>query len=220
MVPIVLDPRSVRMILVGNGSATVRRLEWLAEGGATDCPVFSASPTDALVAAAGDRLRQRLPGDEELADAQLVWIVDLAAAEAADLAAAARRWDAMVNVEDRLGDCDFHNPAVVRRGDLLVGVSTGGRCPGLASLLRRRIGEILTPGWGQRLEEIEVQRLLWRAQGLGFAAIAERIEAYVDSRGWLDGFGPEQGRGEAAAHTTAPDASTHPSAPTPTWRPA
>ncbi|MBL29449.1 MAG: siroheme synthase [Rhodospirillaceae bacterium] len=208
MIPVALDPRAVRTILVGNGPATVRRLEWLAAGGETGCAVFSPSPSEALVAAAGDRLRHRLPDDGELADAQFVWIVDLPETEAGELAAAARRWDALVNVEDVPGDCDFHNPAVVRRGDLLVGISTGGRCPGLASLLRRRIESALGPEWEERLRVLDARRRLWRKQGHGFSAIAEQIEAYVESRGWLDGLGLRRD-GEAVASPTAP----HPSPP-------
>ena len=49
------------------------------------------------------------------------------------------------NVADAPAECDFIVPARVRRGDLQVAVSTGGRSPRLAAELRRRIERVL-PG--------------------------------------------------------------------------
>lgn len=50
-----------------------------------------------------------------------------------------------INVADRPELCDFQFPALTVRGDVSVGVSTGGKCPALATLLRRRIEDAL-PG--------------------------------------------------------------------------
>jgi precorrin-2 dehydrogenase/sirohydrochlorin ferrochelatase len=57
----------------------------------------------------------------------------------------------VVDVPDR---CDFYYPAVVRRGDLQVAISTGGNSPALAQKLRRQFERQLTPlyaGWLARL---------------------------------------------------------------------
>ncbi len=54
----------------------------------------------------------------------------------ARLAQLARDAGVLVNVEDVPDLCDFHVPAAVRRGDLLLTVSTGGRAPGLSRILR------------------------------------------------------------------------------------
>ncbi len=48
-------------------------------------------------------------------------------------------------------DCDFYFPSVVRRGNLTVGVSTGGRTPALAHLVNQQIQETL-PDWYDVLE--------------------------------------------------------------------
>lgn len=47
----------------------------------------------------------------------------------------------MVNVVDAPELCDFIVPSVVRRGDLVISISTGGKSPLLARLLREELEE-------------------------------------------------------------------------------
>src|SRR5688572_16411050 len=115
MIPIVLDPRNTPLALVGRGEVAIRRLDGLLAGGADALRVFSDEPAAALAAAAGERLQRRLPADDELAAIRVLWITDLPLAEAVPLARRARELGVLVNVEDVIGWCDFHNPSVVRR---------------------------------------------------------------------------------------------------------
>jgi siroheme synthase-like protein len=61
--------------------------------------------------------------------------------------AAARDRGVLLNVMDDPDHCDFAAPAVVRRGELVIAVSTGGRSPALASRLRRLLEERFGPEW-------------------------------------------------------------------------
>jgi precorrin-2 dehydrogenase/sirohydrochlorin ferrochelatase len=45
-----------------------------------------------------------------------------------------------VNVVDQPADSDFIVPSVIRRGDLLIAVSTSGKSPALAKRIRERLG--------------------------------------------------------------------------------
>lgn len=56
-----------------------------------------------------------------------------------------------VNSATSSEDCDFYFPSVVQRGNLTVGVSTGGRTPALAKLVSQQIQETL-PDWYDVLE--------------------------------------------------------------------
>ena len=62
----------------------------------------------------------------------------------------------LCNAVDDPDHCDFYFPAVVRRGDLQVAVSTGGRSPALAQRLRRELESQFSAryaGWLQVLGE-------------------------------------------------------------------
>ncbi len=43
-------------------------------------------------------------------------------------------------------------PSIVRRGDLVVAISTGGRSPALAARLREKLSALLGPEYGKLLE--------------------------------------------------------------------
>jgi len=185
MIPVIVDPKQVSIAVVGRGRAAERRLELLLEGGAERLTVFSDQPSAGLAARAGVRLQRRLPAAKELAALALLWIVDLPLASAAPLARAARAAGCLVNVEDVIDLCDFHNPAQVRRGDLLLTVSTGGTSPGLAARIRSELARAFGPEWADRLNMIAARRALWRRPGRPLDELARLTNATIDAQGWL-----------------------------------
>ena len=185
MIPVIVDPKQVAIALVGRGIPTERRLELLLEGGAERLTVFSDRPGPGLAARAGGRLHRRLPEVADLTAVALVWIVDLPFAEAAPLARMARAAGCLVNVEDVIALCDFHNPAQVRRGDLLLTVSTGGRSPGLAARIRGELARAFGPEWAERLSAIAARRTAWRRRGRPLGELARLTNATIDGNGWL-----------------------------------
>ncbi len=186
MIPIALDPRCVRLAVCGNGPLALRRFTALQAAGATDLRLFADDPVPALKAAAGENWRPRLPDPADLACLHVLWIVDLDATKAEPLAEQARARHLLVNIEDVPAFCDFHSVAEIRRGDLLVTVSTGGAAPGLAGLIRRRLDAMFDDRWAERLIELRALRATWRAQGVPMPEAMRRIETLVTERGWLD----------------------------------
>jgi precorrin-2 dehydrogenase/sirohydrochlorin ferrochelatase len=70
-----------------------------------------------------------------------------------------------VNGADDPDNCSFTLPSVVRRGALLVTVSTGGRSPALSSWLRARLETELGPEYETLLELLATERDGLRAEG-------------------------------------------------------
>lgn len=63
-----------------------------------------------------------------------------------------------VNVVDVPSLCTFYFPALVQQGDLTVGICTGGKSPGLAAALRRRLEAWLSPRTGEILQWLYLLR--------------------------------------------------------------
>jgi precorrin-2 dehydrogenase/sirohydrochlorin ferrochelatase len=185
MVPIALDPRHAQLAVAGNGALALRRLRALRAAGAAETILFADAPEPALAAEAGAHLRAYLPDAADLAGLHVLWIVDVPEQKAAALAAEARRLRVLVNVEDRPPFCDFHSVAEVRRGDLLLTISTNGAAPGLAGTIRRNLENCFPPAWEDRVAEVAALRAVWRTEGVAMPEAARRINELVEERCWL-----------------------------------
>jgi uroporphyrin-III C-methyltransferase / precorrin-2 dehydrogenase / sirohydrochlorin ferrochelatase len=69
----------------------------------------------------------------------------------ARVAADARRLGIPVLAVDDVPNCDFIAPAIVRRGELTVAISTAGRSPAMARRTRELLEAALPPFWGDLL---------------------------------------------------------------------
>lgn len=90
------------------------------------------------------------------------------------IAAQARRRGVLVNVADRPALCDFIFPSVLRRGELQIAVSTGGRSPALAREIRRRLEGLFGPEYAELVERAGNERRGARAVA---ATPADRLAA-------------------------------------------
>lgn len=171
MIPIALDPSQVSIAVAGDGPAASRRRRLLAGGGTTviDLPTRQADE----------------PAADRFAGIDLLWVADLPTAEAAGLSRDARAAGVLVNVEDRPELSDFHSVAELRRGALLIGVSTAGQSPGLARRIRDRIAGLIGPEWSERVDLLGAARRRWRAAGRSAGELAALTDAAIDDAGWL-----------------------------------
>lgn len=167
MLPITLNPRMVRIGVAGAGDGLARRMALLA-GSRVDAVSVAVESSDAA-----------------LHCLSVLFVAGLDRAVAADLARRARAGGVLVNVEDVPELCDFHVPAITRRGALTLTVSTGGRAPGLAKRLRDWLQTRFGPEWDEHLETIGVARSGWRADGLPPDEVSQRTRDLIEKKGWL-----------------------------------
>jgi precorrin-2 dehydrogenase/sirohydrochlorin ferrochelatase len=64
----------------------------------------------------------------------------------------------LCNAVDDPEHCDFYYPAVVRRGDLQIAISTSGRSPALAQRLRKELEQQFGPEYERCLEYLGAMR--------------------------------------------------------------
>src|SRR5262245_11133987 len=168
MLPIVIAPAAVRVGLAGQGDGLHRRLKLLSDAGIAEPIVFDGMPTE-----------------PELTGLHVLFVAGLDRERSCAIAAAARAVGVLINVEDEPQLCNFHVPAIVRRGDLLLTVSTGGQSPGLARLLREKLEHLFGPEWRGRVEAIAQERADWRAAGLDAGRVSARTRDLINGKGWL-----------------------------------
>ena len=184
MIPLALDPSRLRLGLAGTGTQALRRLRVLrAAGAGENLLVFTPEPE--LAREAGPASFPRLPDAAEIGQLNLLWIVGLDEAAYRPLAEAARAARVLVNVEDVPEFCDFNSVAEIRRGDLLLTISTNGQAPGLAGAIRKRLETCFPESWAARVKEIAALRQGWREERMPMAEAAQRINAIVEERCWL-----------------------------------
>ena len=185
MLPILLDLKKLRVALVGNGKAALRRLALLDADGAEHVAVYGEAPSMELADAAGERLRRAMPSTVELAKAQIVFAADLPESRLLALAATVRTLGTLLHVEDRPELGALHAPSILRRGDLVVAVSTNGRSPALARRVKRFLEGVLGDEWQGRLDALGALRARWREAGAGAAEISRWTDEWVDRQRWL-----------------------------------
>ena len=78
----------------------------------------------------------------------------------------AQRRGVLCNVVDVPDLCDFFYPAVVRRGDLQIAVSTAGQSPSLAQQIRQQLEKQFGPGYSEWVAELGETRKLILASDL------------------------------------------------------
>lgn len=172
MLPIVLDPQKVTIALVGKGEPMARRERLLADAKAEDPRIYNLED-------------QVAPNAADLKDVSVLFLAGLNEKEAGPIAALARSLGVLVNTEDLRHLCDFHVPASLRRGDLLLTSSTAGNAPGLARRMRMQLQKDYGPEWEGRLSELSAARKQWQAEGNSFAVLAAKSNAFIDEKGWL-----------------------------------
>jgi precorrin-2 dehydrogenase/sirohydrochlorin ferrochelatase len=172
MLPIAIDPSRIRALVVGGGPQASKRIELLKASGLRDFRVIAPRPSQPLQRA-------------DFAGIGIVFICDLDEGEAVEVAGLAHTMGALVNVADRPALCDFHVPAVVRRGDLSIAVSTAGKSPALAMLVRQMLEDALDADWGARLDALAQLRSQWRAEGIEAEEVSRLSAAHAEGAGWL-----------------------------------
>lgn len=166
MLPLVFLP-TTPVLLVGEGPAFDKRRALLEAAGITRLTVLSARPDAAALDAA-----------------RLIFGAGLTRAESEWLAAEARARGTPVNIEDVPDLCDLHVPSIVRRGELLLSVSTAGGAPTLAVALREWLEAQFGPEWAEHLAEVAALRNRLRAEGAKPAEVMAALRAHLATAAW------------------------------------
>ena len=207
--PLCLEIAKLPCLVVGGGAVGLRKVRTLLDHGARVTVVAPQALPALERLAERDRitLRRRAYRTSDLRGVRLVFVATNDEPLNRRIATEARRRGLLTNVVDNPELCDFIVPSVVRRGRLLLAVSTEGACPAyskrlcralerqfdsayagyvellsrLRQLIRKRVGD---PRVSVRLlERLLDEDLLSMLRKEGRRAAESRAKALLD--GWL-----------------------------------
>ena len=180
--PVLLELEGRRCVVVGGGEVAERKVKALLECGA-EVVVIAPEATQVigdLARQGAIRLLSKPYNGGDLAGARLVVAAAGPDVDAAVADEAVQR-RIPVNVVDDPERCDFIVPAVVRRGPVLIAISSGGASPALARRLRELLEAEVGPEYGELAELLG--RLRPEVLAIGDEDKRRRIwEAILDSR--------------------------------------
>ena len=177
LLPVFLKLEGRSVLLVGGGAVARAKLPDLLRAGARVTVVAPEVHAEIRASTVTVVARRFLPGDIDGA-----WLVVAAASPEVnrDVAAAAEERRVFVNAVDDADRASAYTAGVFRRGGLTIAVSTGGRAPALAGLLREGL-EALVPedveAWVAAAQEL---RQAQRATGVPMTERRPRLLAALN----------------------------------------
>jgi precorrin-2 dehydrogenase / sirohydrochlorin ferrochelatase len=161
--PMFMKLEGKRCLVVGAGNVGEPKIGSLIDAGARVRVIaLQASETVQNWAKAGKiTLELRAFVDEDLDGAFLAVVATASRALNGSIYRETQRRGVLCNVVDVPEYCDFYYPAVVRRGDLQIAISTNGQSPSLSQKLRQQLERQFGPGYAEWVKELgETRRLV------------------------------------------------------------
>jgi siroheme synthase-like protein len=158
--PLFADLRGRRCVVIGGGAVAQRKVTALVRYEACVTVVSpEATPRLARYARAGKIVHRARRF--RLADLRGAWLVYAATDDPRTnerVFRSATRQHLFTNVVDQPRLCSFIAPAIARRGEVVIAVSTGGRSPTLAKTLRREVQRVVGGDYAAMLRLLESLR--------------------------------------------------------------
>ena len=166
--PMFVKLEGKRCLVVGAGRVGEPKIVGLIDTGAC-VHVIALEASDAVKAwaqAGKIRLELRAFSVGDLDGTLLAVVATASRALNGSIYREAQRRGVLCNVVDDPEYCDFYYPAVVRRGDLQIAISTNGQSPSLAQKLRQQLERQFGPGYARWIAELGETRKLVLASDL------------------------------------------------------
>lgn len=171
MLPIILNPHHIKALVIGKGAATSRRLEMLESAGVKNVKYFES-----------------IPLEDEFDGINIVYVADFDDEISERIYQIAFKKKLLINTEDKIKFCNFHAPAIVRRGNLLLTVSTAGKGPRLARRIKRILENMFSEEWKENLKYLSQVRDNYKLQGYKFDSMAEKIDEEIEKKKMFSNF--------------------------------
>jgi siroheme synthase-like protein len=166
--PAFLKLKDRPVLVVGGGSIAASKISSLVQAGAR-VTVVSPELSSQLAESVRNREIEWLPKRFEPGDLDGKFLV-LAATSLRDLNASvyheADKRQVLCNAVDDVEHCHFYYGSIVQRGDLQIAISTNGKSPALAQLLRKELEQQFGPEYAAWVDWLGSAREVLRAESI------------------------------------------------------
>ncbi|MGD0766094.1 MAG: bifunctional precorrin-2 dehydrogenase/sirohydrochlorin ferrochelatase [Dehalococcoidia bacterium] len=166
--PVFLEMKGRACLVVGGGQVAARKVDALLAAGARVTVVSPALDAELARLKAGRKV-EHVDREYERGDLRRHALVVAATDDPATnsrVAADAKASGVLVNVVDEPALCDFILPSVVRRGEVVLAISTGGLSPALARWLRGELESFLSEDFARLADLLADVRRDLRERGV------------------------------------------------------
>ena len=152
--PVFLDVAGRPVVVIGGGTVALRKVEGLLDAGALVTVVTPDLHPELRPLVEEGRVRHQQRGYRhgDLEGCLLAFVATDDRSLNAAVAREGKERGVWVNAVDDPANCDFIMPGVVRRGDIIVAVSTSGGSPAMARKMREELEAFLTQEYVLLLE--------------------------------------------------------------------
>jgi precorrin-2 dehydrogenase/sirohydrochlorin ferrochelatase len=181
--PVMLELAGRRCVVIGDDAVREHKVEGLLAAGADDVLVLASAPVerlDELETIDGVAVERRRWHADDLNGAFLVVAASREPGERDAIAREARCRRALVNVMDDIPNCDWSAPSIVRRGELVLAIATGGASPALAKKVRAQLSSAYGEEWSEVLAVLRAVRAATMPSLPNFSTRARRWADALD----------------------------------------
>ncbi len=154
--PFFVDIEKQNCLIVGGGIVALRKVEVLLPYDpdiSVIAPEFAPELRE-LAETSAIRLEERAFSMEDLAGRDFVVAATDDQVLNQQISLTCKKERIPVNVVDVKEECSFIFPSIVRDGDIVIGISSGGKSPAVTQYLKKQIREVIPDGYGLLVKQL------------------------------------------------------------------
>ena len=156
--PVFLDIKDKKIIVVGGGNIALHKIKVLQQFDA-NIVIISPHIHEEIINIANSNSRnivilRREFQDDDIQNAAFVIAATDGQALNSHISAICQEQDILVNVVDVKNECTFLFPAIVKKGELVITISTGGNSPALAAKIKKEIDAAIPEYYADMIETL------------------------------------------------------------------